>query len=430
MASAVFDYREFHQLIEVFAANLPALFARHRTTTDLIPRVADLLNVAETPFTVAIIGQMRVGKSSLLNALVGADLAVTGTTETTATINWFKHGEPRQCGRFRVVWKDRPAEEFPLDQISHWVHDSGRAAATRYIEFFADTAFLRRANVVDTPGTRSTIESHEDTTNDFLAVRREQETQREGEAADAILYVLPCVVRESDQELLASFESGTRLTGSYPYNSLAVIHKWEALLDVPDPLAEAQRKADKMSARMADFVVRVLPVSAPLAMAAQHFPDTFWTAVLELTANSPAAVLDELLSYEPYFKESDQPCGLDKTARQRLRTQFRLKEVEFPWNSFRIVVNLARVQRPGSAQALRCIVDEASGLAPLRAELEQRFFSRSRMIKAFSVLSKAWEPCQVASASAPQRYRAAQHLAERSRPVTSLPHRSDYTKYG
>ena len=123
-----------------------------------------------------------------------------------------------------------------------------------------------------------------------------------------------------------------------------MIHKWEALLDVPDPLAEAQRKADKMSARMADFVARVLPVSAPLAMAAQHFPDTFWTAVLELTANSPAAVLDELLSYEPYFKESDQPCGLDKTARQRLRTQFRLKEVEFPWQSFRIVVNLARVR--------------------------------------------------------------------------------------
>src|SRR5262249_29173113 len=156
-------------------------------------------------------------KSSLLNALVGADLAVTGTTETTATINWFKHGDRVQCDRFRVVWKDRPAEEFPLSEISNWLHDSARAEATRYVEFFADTPFLRLANIVDTPGLRSTIQSHGDTTKDYIALRREQETQREGEAADAILYVLSCVIRESDQEFLTAFETSTRLSGSYPY---------------------------------------------------------------------------------------------------------------------------------------------------------------------------------------------------------------------
>jgi len=393
MAVTVFDYHEFQRLIERFSADLPNLLASHHTTVNLVPKVVDLLNVAETPFTVAIVGQMRVGKSSLLNALVGVDLAVTGVTETTATINWFKYGDQAQCERFRVVWKDRPAEEFSRDEISHWVGDSERAEATKYIEFFANADFLRRANIVDTPGTRSTIESHERTTQDFLALRREQETHREGAAADAILYVLMPVARQNDQDLLTDFESGTRLAGSFPYNSLAVMHKWETL-EVDDPLDEAQRKADKISASMADLVARVVPVSAPLAMAAERFEDRFWTQVLELASNSSSSAFEQLLLSDKYFAERNvASCALDQAARKQLRDQFRL-----PWASLKMVLRLAVAKKPGSAESLRSTVRSASGIGLLRDELEQRFFSRSKMIKAFSVLAKAWEPCQIASA--------------------------------
>ena len=392
MAVTVFDYHEFQQLIERFSSELPNLLASHHTTVDLVPKVVDLLNVAETPFTVAIVGQMRVGKSSLLNALVGVDLAVTGVTETTATINWFKYGDHTQCNRFRVVWKDRPAEEFGRDEISHWVGDSERAEATKYIEFFANADFLRRANVVDTPGTRSTIKSHERTTQDFLALRREQETHREGAAADAILYVLMPVARQNDHDLLTDFESETRLAGSFPYNSLAVMHKWETL-EVDDPLEEAQRKADKMSAHMADLVARVLPVSAPLAMAAERFDNDFWTQILELTNNSSASSLEELVLSEKYFSERNtKSCALNQEARKKLRTQFRL-----PWPSFKMVLRLAAANQSTSIDSLRTTVESASGIRSLREELDQRFFSRSKMIKAFSVLAKAWEPCQIAS---------------------------------
>ena len=393
MAVTVFDYHDFQLLIERFSAILPNILASHHTTVNLVPKVADLLNVAETPFTVGVVGQMRVGKSSLLNALVGVDLAVTGVTETTATINWFKFGDQAQCERFRVVWKDRPAEEFSRNEILHWVGDSKRAEATKYIEFFANSDFLRIANIVDTPGTRSTIESHERTTQDFLALRREKESHREGAAADAILYVLMPVARQNDQDLLKDFESGTRITGSYPYNSLAVMHKWETL-EVDDPLGEAQRKADKISTSMADLVARVLPVSAPLAIASERFDDKFWTQVLELASNSSSSALDQLLLSDKYFADRNiVSCALDQAARKQLRDQFRL-----PWASLKMILRLAVLKKPGSAESLRSMVQSASGICLLRAELEQRFFSRSKMIKAFSVLAKAWEPCQIASA--------------------------------
>lgn len=388
----VFSYDDFRRTAEEFFAKLPGLLSSHHTTVSLVPSVVDLLDVAETPFTLAIVGQMRVGKSSLLNALVGADLAVTGVTETTATINWFKHGNEAQCQRFRVVWKDRAPEEFPLDEIVHWVGDSQRAAATKYLEFFASVDFLRRANIVDTPGTRSAIESHEQATQEFLALKREQESQREGAAADAILYALMPVARQNDQDLLTEFESGSRISGSFPYNSLAVLHKWETL-EVDNPLEEALEKGARMATRMADLVSGVVPVSAPLAIAAERFPDPFWCQLVDLANNSSATSLEQLLISDKYFATKSIPsCSLDPAARKMLRSQFKI-----PWPSLKFILRHAQLSKPGASTALREQILAASGITKIRDELERRFFSRAQMIKAFSLLAKAWEPCQIAS---------------------------------
>ncbi|MGL4942886.1 MAG: dynamin family protein, partial [Thermoguttaceae bacterium] len=81
----------FHALLDNYSRELPRILERHMLTQKLVSRVTDGLVLNESPFTVAVVGQMRVGKSSLLNTLVGADLAVTGVNETTATINWFKY---------------------------------------------------------------------------------------------------------------------------------------------------------------------------------------------------------------------------------------------------------------------------------------------------------------------------------------------------
>lgn len=392
MASAVFDYEDFHRLIERFAAEIPSVLARHASTADLVPRVEGLLNSLDSPFTLAVVGQMRVGKSSLLNALVGTDLAVTGVNETTATINWFKHGSPEQLGRFRVVWKDRPTEEFPASEISQWVGNSELAKATRYLEFYSDAEFLKVANIVDTPGTRSVIESHEQAIQEFLSARHDAETRRQGGAADAILYVLMPVGRQTDQELLANFEQHSRLPGSTPYNSIAVVHKWETL-SVPDPLSDARSKASNLERTMGNLISAVFPVSAPLGWAAAMFPDPFWVQVLALGAETPADALNDLLETDRAFAISEESaCPLDASMRRRLREEFKL-----PWPSFKAMLRVAQSCPAPDIGGLREAVAEAGGINRLRAELERRFFARSRMIKAFSILAKAWEPCQIAN---------------------------------
>lgn len=386
----ILDYQDFTRLIERFAVDLPGILADHYKTADLAPGMERLLHVAETPFTLAVVGQMRAGKSSLLNALVGTDLAVVDVNETTATINLFKYGQGDKTKRFCVNWKDRPAEEFDLKEIRRWVGVSDEAAATNSLEFFADSEYLRTANIVDTPGTRSAIQDHTDALNAFLAKKRDGETRRLGGDADAILYVVPPVARESDEDLLRDFESTTRLPGSSPYNSMAVVHKWETL-EADDPHAEALRKAERIAKAMVGLVSVVIPVSAPLGNAAEKFDASFWKIVMNLAANTPAQVLDDMVLDEQDFKDAFPKCSVSAQDRRELRFKFHL-----PWPCLKFIIQTARNKSPGNCDELRQIIRQISGLQQLRDELQTRFFARSEVIKIFSVLSKARDSCGIA----------------------------------
>src|ERR1700722_5140288 len=48
----------------------------------------------DQPCVVAVVGRMKAGKSTFINALLGEDVAKVGAAETTATVNYLKHGVP------------------------------------------------------------------------------------------------------------------------------------------------------------------------------------------------------------------------------------------------------------------------------------------------------------------------------------------------
>jgi hypothetical protein len=59
---------------------------------------------------------------------------------------------------------------------------------------------------------------------------------------------------------------------------------------------------------------------------------------------------------------------------------------------------------------LRAAIKEASGIDELSRLLQERFFARSKMIKFFSVISKAWEPCQTSLGRLRQFQQKFEHL--------------------
>jgi hypothetical protein len=369
--------------IHTFAAEVPRILRRVDSTTALADEVARLMTAAESPFTMAVVGQMRAGKSTLINALLGEDLAITGVNETTATVNWLKHGSPEQAKQFRVVWRGEVGREPELKALSelrqHWVGDSELAKQVRYLEFYSTASFLKAVQVVDTPGTRSVLGAHEETVRGFLAERHEAETVFYGGSADCILYVLNPVAREQDADLLSSFESQTRLPGGSPYNSVAVVHKWETL-DHDDPFAAAGRKAATAKGQLQRYVADVIPVSGPLGQAVTRLDAAFWDILAAFIGATPAADLRRMLS------------GLDRHFGDRSL----LERSGLPWPCFKAVIKTAMIRGCATGHSLRALVQEMAGIDRLVAFLHRRYFDRARVIRAFNLLGRAMRPCEVA----------------------------------
>lgn len=93
-------------------------------------------------FMVAVIGEFNAGKSSFINALLGADLLAIGITPTTEAIHLIRYGETAV----------RPTTPRP-DGIFEWQHPNTGAPGVA---------------LVDTPGTGSVFQRHEETAKAFL----------------------------------------------------------------------------------------------------------------------------------------------------------------------------------------------------------------------------------------------------------------------
>jgi len=388
--SVCFSYAEFEHLVRGFAESVPQLLLRHPETADLAFQIEKLrlAEALESRFTVAIIGQMKAGKSTLLNALIGRDLAPTNVTETTATINWFRYGTGEACNSFRVHWHDGSTEDRPLDQAAQWVGEQQNAAQTRALDFFADSEFLKIANIVDTPGTRSTLDNHEETTQGFLAEKLEAETLHYGGRADAVIYAINPVSREDDLDLLQLIGERTRLPGASAYNSIAVMQKWEQLKE-PDPLIEAHKKCDRQRVQLQGKVAEVIPVSGLLARLAVQVPMEIWNQLATLVTQSTPDAVHNLLKDSRYFVEEQTGAVLDCAIRNQLRQQI-------PWPALRFVLKFAQVRQIDDGLVLQQAILEASGIERLKSVLQSRFFALAGLIKASTVLRKAWDPCNIA----------------------------------
>ena len=90
---------------------------------------------------------MNAGKSTFINALLGEDRAVVGSTETTATINHFVYGQPDPERPVRCFWRcGHVTEESSEFLASLQGHDHAGARAREGIdrlEYLVPSPLLR-----------------------------------------------------------------------------------------------------------------------------------------------------------------------------------------------------------------------------------------------------------------------------------------------
>lgn len=111
-----------------------------REQADDMRRVDDLLATLEDLFTIVIVGEFNSGKSSLINALFGARLRTEGPIPVDDVISILRFGE-----------------EVSQKRLSDYV-----------IEQFYPVEFLRNITFVDTPGTNSIVQRHQEVTEDYI----------------------------------------------------------------------------------------------------------------------------------------------------------------------------------------------------------------------------------------------------------------------
>ncbi len=126
--------------------------------------------LAADRFLVAVAGQFKRGKSSLLNAIIGCELLPVGIVPLTSAITIVRYGTAPQI---IVTYRNSSYEQkLPLSQLADYVTDKGNPANCKNVEYVRieyPSSFLRRGvEFVDTPGIGSAIEANTATTMNFI----------------------------------------------------------------------------------------------------------------------------------------------------------------------------------------------------------------------------------------------------------------------
>ncbi len=227
-----------------------------------------MVKLAEDRFTLAVVGQFKRGKSSLMNAIVGRELLPTGILPLTSAITILRFG-PEE--RLVISRQNRSFDdEAPISALPEYVTETGNPANRKrikavYVEF--PSPFLRRGlEFVDTPGIGSAIEANTATTYAFVP------------QCDAVLFVT-----SADGPLAATeLEFLDRLR--------AHVRKVFFVVNKMDLLANAEREAalrfigDNLSRRMGAARPPLFPLSSRAALAARAARDAHGLAQSGLPA--------------------------------------------------------------------------------------------------------------------------------------------------
>jgi GTP-binding protein EngB required for normal cell division len=146
------------------------LFQAHeaREATDRCQEL--LVQLAEDRFNLAVVGQFKRGKSTLMNAILGRDLLPTGLLPLTSAITTLCYGSTERVLLRRAGWTLE--QETPLTELPAFITERGNPGNEKgLIEARVELPlpFLRRGlHFIDTPGIGSARHENTATTYGFL----------------------------------------------------------------------------------------------------------------------------------------------------------------------------------------------------------------------------------------------------------------------
>ncbi|HEU4422532.1 MAG TPA: dynamin family protein [Pilimelia sp.] len=342
------------------------------------PAAQTLLSAAlerlDEPLRVAIAGKVKAGKSTLLNAMVGEELAPTDAGECTRIVTWYRDGRA-----YRVILHlvGGGQVQRPFDRVSGAIRiDLGRPAdQVDRLDVEVPSRRLRQHTLIDTPGIDSVSTEVSMRTLAFMEADSERSAQ-----ADAVIYLLRHM-HGSDLRFLEAFQRDELVRGS-PINAVGVLSRAD---EIGSCRLNAMEAAGRVAARyQADERLRalcpiVVPVSGLLGVAGATLREDEFRCLATI-AGAPIADVVDLLLTADRFAASASPISVDVPTRRGVLARLGLFGV-------RLGIQLIRAGSVRSAEELARELTARSGLTRLNEIIEAQFVDRSRVLKARSALA-------------------------------------------
>jgi hypothetical protein len=325
----------------------------------------------EEPLRVAIAGKVKAGKSTLLNALVGEEIAPTDAGECTRVVTWYVDAQIPKVTMFPRAASPRQLtisraggglsfdlQGMPVEQVDK-------------LEVQWPSQNLRVQTLIDTPGIASLSADTSARAGAFLAPE-DAPTQ-----ADAVIYLMRHLHATDVRFLESFFDQG--VARATPINTIGVLSRADEIgVGRLDALTSARRIARRYRAddKIRGLCQTVVAVAGLLAQTGRTMRQDEFTALTALAALPRSDIEAMLLSADRFSRtELDAP---DAQTRASLMERFGLFGV-------RLSTTLIR-QGMTDPNKIAAELVKRSGLDELRSVLTTQFAERRDLLKARSAL--------------------------------------------
>src|SRR6201988_3172240 len=326
------------------------------------------------PIRIALAGTLKAGKSTLVNALVGEDIAPTDATEATRIVTWFRHGPiPKVTANHRGGRRTNvPIARDPGDRGLTFDFASLDPDDVVDLDVEWPATELIDATIIDTPGTSSINADVSERTLRLLVP--EDGVPR----VDAVVFLLR-TLNAADLALLKQI--GSVVGGAA--GALGVIGVASRADEIGAGRIDAMLSAKDVAKRFTNemdntgICQAVVPVSGLLALTARTLRQSEFVALEKLAGVDAAELAKAMLSADRFVRE-DSSLPVDAATRAQLLDRFGMFGIRISIAVLRAGVN--------DSVALADELLERSGLVALRDVIDQQFAQRSDLLKAHTAL--------------------------------------------
>jgi len=321
------------------------------------------------PMRVAIVGAIKAGKSTLMNALLGKAIVPTARLVLTYNVNRFYYTEGEAY--LAVRFKDDTYQRRPFSELEAFVTQCEASKAFQdniwYVDVFYPHPLLKQFQLIDTPGLESCIESDSSRTRELLVAQESR--------PHAVVFLFEKSFSARIMEEVDRFHDacGSLMSG---ITAIACLSKADCLTR---GFADAEAvicQDTHMFPRLRRAFYTIMPIAAQLDLAGQLLGDDDLVGLRALAALPAELYEDVLADAESFYRQpyEGEPAVPHVEARARLYARLGWPVVPFACGVLRAE---PRTTRDELARWLR----EGSGLGRLLQTLERHFGQRAALIK-------------------------------------------------